>query len=396
MEKITFKAVYNRKGKLLKDGTSLVQIEAYQLGQKKYFSTKIYIKPEQWDKKNRRVKNHYNQHGLNRQIRDFIDRLESAELRQRQNSGGVNLEHLLVYVKGDIKEAVSDFIRQQISDTGNKTSTAMNNKRTADLLDEFRPGLLFSRLDYETVIGFGNYLKKKGLAPNTVTKNISILRAFTNRAIDVGLMELSNYPFRKVKTAMREGERVHLTPEEIEKMKGVKIPETDKDTEQAKDMYMFSICTGIRYSDVIRITPKNIEFRGDGEWLVFKQAKTERPVNMPFYMMHGGLAVDIVFKYIAGRGAQDAIFDYMSNAKINKCLEKVANLAGIDKKITFHTARHTMATYALYKGVSLAAVQVILGHSNIKTTQIYAKVMDMTLVNELTNAFGAASGLNPR
>lgn len=52
MDKIVYNLVYNRKGSLNKKGTALVQIEAYQGKRKKYFSTKVYLKPEQWDNKN--------------------------------------------------------------------------------------------------------------------------------------------------------------------------------------------------------------------------------------------------------------------------------------------------------------------------------------------------------
>lgn len=81
-------------------------------------------------------------------------------------------------------------------------------------------------------------------------------------------------------------------------------------------------------------------------------------------------------------------FENFTNQFVNRELKEIARLAGITKLVTFHTARHTAATYLLYRGVSMSVVQKILGHTKISTTQVYAKVMDMTTDNELLRAFG--------
>jgi len=72
MEKAIFSIVYNRKSKLLTDGTALIQIRAYLNGLNKYFTTNIYVHPDQWDKKHSRVKNHPNAIRINKQISDYL------------------------------------------------------------------------------------------------------------------------------------------------------------------------------------------------------------------------------------------------------------------------------------------------------------------------------------
>jgi len=76
-------------------------------------------------------------------------------------------------------------------------------------------------------------------------------------------------------------------------------------------------------------------------------------------------------------------FDDFTNQYTNRALKDIAAMAGITKTVTFHTARHTTATFLLYKGVPITTVQKILGHKKLQTTQIYSKVMDLTLINEL-------------
>ena len=77
-------------------------------------------------------------------------------------------------------------------------------------------------------------------------------------------------------------------------------------------------------------------------------------------------------------------FDDYTNQYVNRCIKEIAKITGIEKRVTFHTARHTTATFLLYKGVNITTVQKFLGHAKVQTTQIYAKVMDMTMINELS------------
>jgi Arm domain-containing DNA-binding protein len=103
MDKVIYNVVYNRKNRLLQNGKALIQIEAYLKGKKRYFSTKIYITPDQWDWKHRRIKNHSNQITLNKQVRDFVNELEEAELARRQSGNIFTLDYLSEFVKGSVK-----------------------------------------------------------------------------------------------------------------------------------------------------------------------------------------------------------------------------------------------------------------------------------------------------
>ena len=84
-------------------------------------------------------------------------------------------------------------------------------------------------------------------------------------------------------------------------------------------------------------------------------------------------------------GNKNNVFTYQKNDTKTLHLRIIAEMAGIKKRVTFHVARHTQATYLLYKGVNITTVQKLLGHRRLETTQIYGKVMDMTIVNELQN-----------
>ena len=95
---------------------------------------------------------------------------------------------------------------------------------------------------------------------------------------------------------------------------------------------------------------------------------------------HEGKGWNILCKY---QSDLDAFFSLQSNSKTNKELEYIGKLAGIEKHISFHVARHTNATLLLYKGASITTVQKLLGHRNISTTQIYSEVLNNTIVRDL-------------
>ena len=74
-----------------------------------------------------------------------------------------------------------------------------------------------------------------------------------------------------------------------------------------------------------------------------------------------------------------------SNSNVNKQLRRICKMANIDKKVSFHTARHTNATLLLYNGANITTVQKLLGHKSVRTTEIYSNIMDMTVVRDLSS-----------
>ena len=94
MNKIIYSLVYNRKKSLNKRGVALVQVEAYLNRKKKYFSTKVYLRPDQWDAKKLLVKNHPNADALNRLIYEFMAMIEKRELELWQQGKPITLEIL--------------------------------------------------------------------------------------------------------------------------------------------------------------------------------------------------------------------------------------------------------------------------------------------------------------
>lgn len=381
MEKALYNVVYNRKKSLLSNGTALVQIEAYLRGRKKYFSTNIYITPDQWDKKHRKIRNHPNAIRLNKEIATFGTTLESVELERRNGGKSFTLDNLTDYLNGKLTNSFTKFMTMEVEQSQLARATKIGLQTTLKALQEYKHDILFTELNYEFLTDFERFLYSKELSVNTVNKYFRHIRKFVNLAINKDLFDLNKYPFRKFKAKTESTKREYLTPEEVERLEDLTLPEDKKHLKKIVDMFLFSCYTGLRFSDLTALTPESIVTEDGKQWIVIKMQKTKEMVRIPLYLLFDGKGVEIVKQHTTD--TRKLIFDDFTNQYVNRCLKEIAVEAKINKPITFHTARHTQATYLLYKGASITTVQKLLGHKKLQTTQIYSKVMDMTIVSEL-------------
>lgn len=381
MSKIIYNLVYNRKKSLNKKGMALVQVEAYLDRKKKYFSTKVYLKPEQWDNKKFIVKNHPNADALNRLIYEFMAMIEKKELELWQRGRHISLELLKDALNtSENNTSFISFFKQEVINSTLKESTKRNHLSTLSLLQQFKKDVTFSDLTFEFISSFEHFLQSKGYHTNTIAKHMKHLKRHINVAINKDYMEIQKYAFRKYKIKTIENKHTHLAPEELEKLERLNLIGRYTKYQKTLDAFLFCCYAGMRYSDFISLTPDNIVEIHKEVWLIYKSVKTNTEVRLPLYLLFEKKGLVILEKY------QDNIQDFFhlrDNSNVNKDLLILARLAGLSKKISFHTARHTNATLLIYNGVNITTVQKLLGHKSVKTTQVYTNVMDMTIVHDL-------------
>ena len=354
MEKISYNLVFNRKKRLNKRGMALVQVEAYLNRKKMYFSTKIYLKPEQWDTKRKMVKNHPNANVLNRMLYENIAAIEQTELGLWQQGKSISLDLL----KNSIDKPLSNgrsfltFFKEEIANSSLKESTRQNHLSTLELLQEFKKEVLFTDLTFEFVSSFDNYLQSKGYHLNTIAKHMKHLKRYIT----------------------------HLAPEELHKFENLQLTGRYTRLQKTKDAFLFCCYAGLRYSDFTNLTSANIVEFHQETWIIYKSVKTGMEVRLPLYLLFEGKGIQILQRY---KDDLNSFFKLKDNSNINKELNILAGLAKIDKRVSFHTARHTNATLLLYNGANITTVQKLLGHKSVKTTQVYANIMDITVVRDL-------------
>ena len=206
------------------------------------------------------------------------------------------------------------------------------------------------------------------------------VKRYVNVAINKEYMDIRKYAFRKYKIKNVEGKHTHLSPEELRKIENLKLEGRFKKLQHVKDAFLFCCYAGLRYSDFVNLTAANVVELYQETWLIYKSVKTKIEVRLPLYLLFGGKGLLVLERY---KDILNDFFRLEDNSNVNKELNALAKLAGVDKHISFHTARHTNATLLIYNGTNITTVQKLLGHKSVKTTQVYTNIMDITIVRDL-------------
>ena len=180
-----------------------------------------------------------------------------------------------------------------------------------------------------------------------------------------------------MKLGLEPVNRGFLTDEEVLQIvnKELNVPRL----ELVRDIFIFSCFTGLAYIDVANLTPDNIVMLGGKEWIMTKRQKTSVETNVLLL----DIPKRIISKYSHQTYRDGKLFPILSNQKTNSYLKEIADICGIKKNLTFHLARHTFATMSLSKGVPIESVSKMLGHTNIRTTQIYARITNKKIEHDM-------------
>ena len=357
---------------------ALVQAEALLNQRKVYFKTNIYLKPEHWDKQTSQVCNHPQANDLNTMLFEFVLHLQAIELSFWKRGIPVTLSLLKDAIKKDkpVNVTFPVFARIYVQESDRKRSTKENLLTTVTVLQEFRPGIDFKDITYTFLRDFEVHLKEKGNSVNTIAKHLRQLRTLVNEAINQGYIPSDAYPFRKYKIKQEKGRKEFLTPDELKRLENLDV---DKKLRHVLDAFLFCCYTGLRYSDFCQLTPENIIRVNGKRWLYFKSVKTDVEIRLPLHLLFEGKALAVLERY-------DIVTDFAKigpNSEANKYLAQLATLARIRKHITYHTARHTCATLLVHQGVPITTVQKLLGHTSVRTTEVYSEVLSNTIIRDL-------------
>ena len=235
----------------------------------------------------------------------------------------------------------------------------------------------FYRLDRRFVTDFHGYIRRTAhRKPNTVWVYMIALKHILMLARNQGYMArdiFCNYKLRH-ETVTRN----YLSLEEIRRVES--LPLDSQSLRFVRDMFLFSCFTGLSYIDMRNLRFDNVQCMGREKWINTSRCKTGTAVSVRLF----DLPQTIIERH-ASAGDGGRIFRMPSNGWCNMCLRRVMRAAGIERRITFHSARHTFATsITLSQGVAIETISKLLGHKNIRTTQIYASVTHTQLRREMS------------
>ena len=353
--------------KKIADGNVSLYLDIYRNGKRTYEFLKLYLIPERTKEDKEK----------NRQTLQLANAVKAQRIVELQNGEfGFKAEFATDTLFFDYYMAMCQkrLGAESRSNWGNWFSCLHHLKRY-----EKNERITFAEITPEWVEGFRKYLdddarawehdkrkrnKEKPLARNSKLSYFNKLRACLNQAFEDRIMPIN--PCRGVENfKAEEGTRMYLTIDEVRK-----IAQTDCEDPRIKDAFLFSCLTGLRRSDIERLRWGDVFQQGDYTRIIFRQKKTK-----------GQEYLDITDQAAALMGKRgdpaDLVFeDIHSPTCTNRAVQEWVLRAGINKKITFHCGRHTFATMMLDIGTDIYTVSKLLGHKELSTTQIYAKVMD--------------------
>ncbi|WP_367392769.1 phage integrase SAM-like domain-containing protein [Lewinella sp. LCG006] len=397
--KIRYSLLFNRKGRLNLTGEALIQIKAYQDGRNRYFSTGITIRPEFWDKRNRKISpKHPNHFVYNQRINQQLHDMEAFEIQMINQHGTFPLDRLDEYVNASTSLQISSFLAffdRHLEQHEMKPGAWKMYAQTLNKWREFRKEVYFLELNYKLVKDFDRYLRDQGLSLNTIKKHHDRTTTVVNYAIREDYLSTDNHPYKRFKAKGEEPDRPFLTEEELTAIEQLTFSQEEAFLKRVRDIFLFACYTGLRFGDVSKLRVADVTETAQGYVLNLTAQKTNKRLELPLNFLfrncdQGNSKPEaIIGRYlkeitILGNSEQTAHLPLfkISNQYLNRSLKTVAERAGIRKKITAHVGRRTFATIMARK-VKAPILQRLLQHSRPDMTNIYIHLSNKDIESEL-------------
>lgn len=364
MEYPSIRFVFDRKKVASKDRKGLVQIEVCSERKRKWIGTGVKVYADQWDDKKKVVKSTQAVQ-LNTRLDSMMSKLLDYINSLIQKKLPFDFESLELFLKNSSdNSSYIEFLKRRIEERNDfSEGTRRHHRILPKALEEFGRIRYFHDLTKANIVLFDEFLRGKGIKDTTLYNYHKINKTYINEAIRFGLMADSPYAGVKINRG-KSGKRKYLTPEEVKEFQDCEIP--DEKVSRIRDLFLFQCYTGLSYSDLYKFRfDTDVEVR-EGKYVI---ADRRLKTNEDYFIVLLSPAVAILQKY-------DFNLPLISNQKYNDFLKVAACYAHIEKTLTTHCARHTFAVFALNSGVPIEVVSKMLGHTNIKTTQLYAKILN--------------------
>ena len=353
--------------------------------QRHEFSTGLFINPNNWSSaKQQAVPLNTENTQINTQLSLIKSQINQAFLFLQVQENNFDVEDIFKKYKGEntqkqigVVEFYSEYmnrLKKMIGKDFKESTWGKFNEILPALKDYIyfqykKRDIKLVDLDYNFIENFDYYMKvEKKNSQITINKKIQRLKKVIKLARKQKLIDFNPFEEHKVKQAKTQ--ILFLTKDELEKLKNWK-PKSET-IEKVLDCYIICCYTGLGYREMFSLKKSDLKTDDEGVVWIYKQReKTERYFSIPLIFTE---PVGILEKY---ETEEDFLLPRVSNQYFNRILKEIADLLGINKKLTHHTARKTFATTVLLNNnIPIETVSKLLGHSKISTTlSYYAEVM---------------------
>lgn len=396
VQKTTFNVLFYLKkksdgkaSKIAKNALTPIMGRITVNGKPKGFSPKCKIPANMWSQSTQKViGNSEEARCINKVLKLYRDKAESHyNSLFEQNDGKVTVEEVIAYLFGkfsrtkNLIEFFDEYIQEileprvkigDLTETTKERYVTTKDRLKAFLENKFNVSdIRLENIYPQFVLKFYLFIRENYKCEhNGASKYIQKLRTIILSAIGNGLM--SHDPFVNYEFNWEKFDRGFLIEEEIERImqKVFTIPRL----ERIRDIFLFACFTGLAYKEVKNLTKdKIVKLFDENFWIRVERSKTKTEERVPLLE----IPMVLIAKYANEMKDSPYVFPVISNQKTNAYLKEIGDICGVNKNMTFHLARHTFATtVTLNNGVPIEALSKMLGHTNLKTTQIYARVLN--------------------
>lgn len=349
----TVNILFDRRHIATNERKGTVEIEIYDSGLRKRYSTGVRIFKNQW--KDGRVINHSGAIELNAKIEKIYN-----DYLRIVSEPDFSIEKLTNPNKNP-SVSFLDWFEENIEKRKDlRPNTIKQHKSTLHVMQEWNKIINFSDLTRKNILLFDQYLKTRLCKQSSVHGHHKTLKVYINRALIVGLLKESPYEGIKISRGRTDTVK-YLTESQRSAIESLELHGT---IAIVRDMFLFACYTGLAYADMVKISAADIKEENGNMYLEDKRRKS----GSRYKLLLLPEALEILRRH-------DWNLNIISNQKANIYLKAIGAMINISEPLTMHMGRHTFATWALSKGVPIEVVSKMLAHTDIATTQIYAKVL---------------------
>lgn len=388
------------KGKKLSNGESPLMLRISKDRKTKYKSLGISVNPVHWDfNKNRPKSNCPNKDYILKIIIDKEAEYQKKILELRAEDKEFTASTLITPTAKIRIKSVREFFQELVKEfeQSNKIGNSRvynDSLRSLELYTNSKLDIPFSHIDLDFLRGYEKWLRQKEYKETSLSVFFRTLRSTYNKAIEAKHAKKTNYPFDDFKVSKFDikTEKRAIPKDNIKLIMELDLSKESDYVQFSRDLFIFSyLCSGINFTDMANLQPSNIE---EGR-LIYKRQKTGKKINIPI----SNEANNIIDKYMKEDLSNKYIFPILHQdihktemqkynrkkkvlLKVNKGLKEIAKITGIKANLTTYVSRHSYATVLKKSGVNIALIGETLGHSDLKTTQIYLDSFENSQIDE--------------
>lgn len=360
-----------KKSYVNKEGKCPLYLNLYIHKQRKRIPINLFITPSEWSKSTQRIskkcENHFD---YNLILKNIESRINEIEIQFRLSNQILTVDKCADLLKRpDLTIDFISFVEYEMSLKLMEENSIKNHESVLKKLKKYKQNILFADINELFIAKYRQYLATKlGNQEATIDSNIKVIKHYIKLAKKKGL--IINIDLERIKIRQHRSHRTNLSLAEVERMKEYYFSNFIKEShKKTLGYFLFNCMTGLRINDLLRLKREQLNEDFFNFW---NQKSKKQQILMTNETCKKILTHD-----------PELFINKVTTKTINETIKEIAVFLGIKKHVTCHIARHTFATNYLRRGGKVEDLQILLAHSDIKTTMVYVHIVESETIKSM-------------